>query len=111
MMLLLFLYGVRSERELMSTIPLRLDSLWVLGCDIDTQSLKRYLKARYRVLEERLDDLQSQKIPPTNSRQTSAIWLPSEVRADCSVKVLALQNREDFSTRQADAQGKQWIER
>lgn len=36
MMLLLFLYDVRSERDLMSTIPLRLDWLWFLGYDIDT---------------------------------------------------------------------------
>jgi transposase len=132
MMLLLFLYDVRSERELMSTIPLRLDWLWFLGYDIDTeipnhsvlskartrwgvkafqtfferivwqcvetglvagdklfldsslvdanasnnsvvdtQSLKRYLKTSYRVLEERLDDLQSQKKTPANSRHIS----------------------------------------
>lgn len=35
MMLLLVLYNVRSERELMETIPLRLDWLWFLGYDID----------------------------------------------------------------------------
>jgi transposase len=37
MMLLLVLYNVRSERELMDTIPLRLDWLWFLGYDIDTE--------------------------------------------------------------------------
>ena len=37
MMLLLILYNVRSERELMSTIPLRLDWLWFLGYDIDDE--------------------------------------------------------------------------
>lgn len=37
MMLLLFLYNVRSERELMSTIPERLDWLWFLGYDLDDQ--------------------------------------------------------------------------
>jgi transposase len=37
MMLLLFLYNVRSERELMETIPLRLDWLWFLGYDIDSE--------------------------------------------------------------------------
>jgi transposase len=37
MMLLLILYNVRSERELMDTIPLRLDWLWFLGYDIDTE--------------------------------------------------------------------------
>ncbi|MFH1076570.1 MAG: IS1182 family transposase [Pseudomonadota bacterium] len=35
MMLLLILYNVRSERELMNTIPLRLDWLWFLGYDLD----------------------------------------------------------------------------
>jgi transposase len=35
MMLLLVLYNVRSERELMETIPMRLDWLWFLGYDID----------------------------------------------------------------------------
>ncbi len=37
MMLLLFLYNVRSERELMETIPERLDWLWFLGYDIDSE--------------------------------------------------------------------------
>lgn len=37
MMLLLILYNVRSERELMETIPMRLDWLWFLGYDIDSE--------------------------------------------------------------------------
>lgn len=37
MMLLLVLYNVRSERELMETVPLRLDWLWFLGYDIDSE--------------------------------------------------------------------------
>jgi len=37
MMLLLIFYNVRSERELMATIPMRLDWLWFLGYDIDDQ--------------------------------------------------------------------------
>ena len=37
MMLLLVLYNVRSERELMNTIPVRLDWLWFLGYDIDDE--------------------------------------------------------------------------
>ena len=37
MMLLLILYNVRSERELMNTIPERLDWLWFLGYDLDDQ--------------------------------------------------------------------------
>lgn len=36
LMLLLVLYNVRSERELMATIPLRMDWLWFLDCDIDS---------------------------------------------------------------------------
>jgi transposase/uncharacterized protein (UPF0179 family) len=35
MLLLLILYNVRSERELMATIPERLDWLWFLGYDLD----------------------------------------------------------------------------
>ncbi len=37
LMLLLILYNVRSERELMETIPMRLDWLWFLGYDIDSE--------------------------------------------------------------------------
>ena len=35
LMLLLFLFDVRSERELMETLPLRLDWLWFLGYDLE----------------------------------------------------------------------------
>jgi transposase len=37
MILLLILYNVRSERELINTIPLRLDWLWFLGYDLDDE--------------------------------------------------------------------------
>lgn len=37
MMLLLILYNVRSERELLATIPERLDWLWFLGMDLDDE--------------------------------------------------------------------------
>jgi len=37
MMLLLFLYELRSERELMLTIPERLDWLWFLGYDLEDE--------------------------------------------------------------------------
>ena len=37
LMLLLVFYNVRSERELMSTLPERLDWLWFLGYDLDTK--------------------------------------------------------------------------
>ena len=35
LMLLLVFYNVRSERELMDTLPERLDWLWFLGYDLD----------------------------------------------------------------------------
>src|SRR5512139_3580751 len=35
LMLLLVLYNVRSERELMETVPERLDWLWFLGYDLN----------------------------------------------------------------------------
>ncbi len=35
MMLLLVMYNVRSERELMDTFPIRLDWMWFLGYDLD----------------------------------------------------------------------------
>ena len=37
LMLLLVLYNVRSEREMMETLPVRLDWLWFLGFDIDDE--------------------------------------------------------------------------
>lgn len=36
LMLLLVLYNVRSERELVATLPERLDWLWFVGFDLDT---------------------------------------------------------------------------
>ena len=37
LMLLLVLYNVRSERELMDTVPERIDWLWFLGYDLDSE--------------------------------------------------------------------------
>ena len=37
LMLLLIFYNVRSERELMATLPERIDWLWFLGYDFDTE--------------------------------------------------------------------------
>jgi len=50
MMLLLIFYNVRSERELMSTIPVRLDWLWFLGYDLDDDTPNHSVlsKARFR---------------------------------------------------------------
>src|SRR3974390_3053062 len=36
LMLLLVFYNVRSERELMDTLPERIDWLWFLGYDLDS---------------------------------------------------------------------------
>jgi transposase len=54
MMLLLVFYNVRSERELMNTIPLRLDWLWFLGYDLDDEipnhSVLSKARARWGVM-------------------------------------------------------------
>lgn len=54
MMLLLIFYNVRSERELMATMPMRLDWLWFLGYDIDdaipNHSVLSKARARWGVL-------------------------------------------------------------
>jgi transposase len=51
LMLLLVLYNVRSERELMSTLAERLDWLWFLGLDLDSpipdQSVLSKARARW----------------------------------------------------------------
>ena len=59
MMLLLVLYNVRSERELIRTIPLRLDWLWFLGYDLDDEIPHHSVlsKARKRWGEEIFEDL------------------------------------------------------
>jgi len=59
MMILLFLYNVRSEREMMETIPERLDWLWFLGYDIDEEVLNHRVlsKARKRWGEDIFKEL------------------------------------------------------
>lgn len=63
LMLLLVLYNVRSERELMETLPERLDWLWFLGLDLDSEipdhsvlskARKRWGVAVFRALFERV---------------------------------------------------------
>jgi transposase len=49
LMLLLILYNVRSERELMETIPLRLDWLWFLGYDLDSEVPNHSVLSKARV--------------------------------------------------------------
>ncbi len=50
MMLLLVMYNVRSERELMDTNPMRLDWMWFLGYDLDDNIPNHSVlsKARHR---------------------------------------------------------------
>ena len=49
MLLLFFTYSVRSERELMDTIPLRLDWLWFLGYDLDSEIPDHSVLSKARV--------------------------------------------------------------
>jgi len=49
MMLLLILYNVRSERELVLTIPERLDWLWFLGYDLDDDIPNHSVLSKARV--------------------------------------------------------------
>jgi len=49
MLLLLVLYNVRSERELMDTIPFRLDWLWFLGYDFDSEVPDHSVLSKARV--------------------------------------------------------------
>jgi transposase len=49
MLLLLVLYNVRSERELMETIPLRLDWLWFLGFDLESEVPNHSVLSKARV--------------------------------------------------------------
>src|SRR4030066_146175 len=58
LMLLLVLYNVRSERELMDTLSERLDWLWFLGFDLDTEIPNHSVlsKARRRWGEEVKED-------------------------------------------------------
>ncbi|MFC1532914.1 IS1182 family transposase [Thermodesulfobacteriota bacterium] len=53
LMLLLFLYKVPSERELMNTLPVRLDWLWFLGYDLEddipNHSVLSKVRARWGV--------------------------------------------------------------
>ena len=49
MLLLLVLYNVRSERELMETIPVRLDWLWFLGFDLESEVPKHSILSKARM--------------------------------------------------------------
>jgi transposase/uncharacterized protein (UPF0179 family) len=49
MMVLLIFYNVRSERELVSTIPERLDWLWFLGYDLDDEIPNHSVLSKARV--------------------------------------------------------------
>jgi transposase len=58
-MLLLVLYHVRSERELMGTIPERLDWLWFLGYDLDSVDQKFGFTASRPTVNRRATDCQA----------------------------------------------------
>jgi transposase len=49
LILLLFIYNIRSERELMETLPLRLDWLWFLGYDIDDEIPNHSVLSKARI--------------------------------------------------------------
>jgi transposase len=49
LMLLLFIYSIRSEREMMETLPLRLDWLWFLGYDIDDEIPNHSVLSKARI--------------------------------------------------------------
>ena len=49
LMFLLIFYNVRSERELMSTLPFRLDWLWFLGYDLDDEIPNHSVLSKARV--------------------------------------------------------------
>jgi transposase len=48
LMLLLVFYNVRSERELMDTLPERIDWLWFLGYDFDSEILNHSVLSKAR---------------------------------------------------------------
>jgi len=48
LMLLLIFYNVRSERELMETLPERMDWLWFLGYDLDTETPNHSILSKAR---------------------------------------------------------------
>jgi transposase len=49
MMLLLILYNVRFERELMNTLPMRLDWLWFLDYDLDSEIPNHSVLSKARI--------------------------------------------------------------
>lgn len=63
LMLLLIFYDVRSERELMTTIPERIDWIWFLGLDLDesipdhsvlSKARSRWGRATFKIFFERI---------------------------------------------------------
>jgi transposase len=64
LMLLLFLYNIPSERELMEQLPVRLDFLWFLGFDLETSIPDHSVlsKARKRWGEEVFEKLFTQTV-------------------------------------------------
>ena len=68
LLLLLFLYDVPSERELMEQVRARLDFLWFLGFDLDTEIPDHSVlsKARARWGSEVFEQLFVQTVDPVS---------------------------------------------
>lgn len=90
MMLLLILYNVRSERELMDTIPERLDWMWFLGYDLDNDipnhSVLSKARARWgvNVFQSFFERIVSQCALAGLVDGTKLFMDSSDVRADAS---------------------------
>ena len=85
MMLLLVLYNVRSERELMLTIPERFDWLWFLGYDLDDEipnhSVLSKARARWGVKAFRasLSVSCGNALRPAWLMAASSLWIPASL--------------------------------
>ena len=86
MMLLLIFYNVRSERELVATIPERLDWLWFLDYDLDddipNHSVLSKARARWGVrrLRSFLSALSGNVCKPALLTAEKYLWIPAWCR-------------------------------
>ena len=70
LMLLLIFYNVRSERELMETISERIDWLWFLGYDLDSEI------PNHSVLSKARKKWGSEVLKAFSSVLSSSVWKP-----------------------------------
>ena len=84
LMLLLVFYNVRSERELMDTLPERLDWLWFLGYDLDSSIPNHSVLSKAR--KKWGIDNQSLQLQLRRQRQQSQLHQPG--RDPARVKVV-----------------------